>query len=152
MQSIRLSVARRELLLALKTLGRGRRRRLRPNLPVWLRFIAEAGELQIVEDHGQVSARVPASGDWPVTGATVDLFGLRRAAADLASPTIDLHATLEGVMVVGDNWHVRLNLLRFGPDSDARDTPAPRPRPVLGPQGLPLFDWALGRSPSGGGG
>ena len=142
MQSIKLSITRQELISALRLLGVVRRRRFRSTLPVWLRFIAEAGELQIVEDRGAVEARVPASGDWPCAGATVDLFLLRRAVEDCPAPAVDLHATADAVMVFGGKWHVRLALQEFGPASRVGKPPA-TPSSPPGPEGLPLFHWAV---------
>lgn len=144
MHSIKLQVSKEELIRALKALGVVRRRRFSSSVPVWVRFIPEAGELQLVEDRGDVTARVPATGDWPVTGATVDLFSLRRATEHCPAETIDLHATLDAVMVFGNGWSVRLGLLAFGPESDVTKPPKVMPLPIAapGPEGLPLFHWA----------
>lgn len=147
MQSIKLQVAKAELIRALKALGVVRRRRFSSSLPVWLRFIPDSGELQIVEDRGAVTARVPATGDWPVTGATVDLFCLRRAAEYCPADTIDLLATLDAVMLLGNSWNMRLGLLAFGPESDVTKPPQAGQLPFAapGPEVLPLFRWAHNR-------
>ena len=140
MQSIRLSVARTPLLDALTTLSVTRRRRFSSSLPIWLKFAAESGDLQIIEDQGQVAARVPAIGTWPPLGATVDLFMLKRAVARLETDSVDLHALSSAIVIYGDRWQVRLNLLTFGPESRRPTTPNAEPQKQGAP--LPLFEWA----------
>ncbi len=140
MQSIRLSVARAPFLDALKTLSVTRRRRFSSSLPIWLNFAAESGELQIVEDQGQVAARVPARGTWPPLGATVDLFMLKRTLARLDIGYVELHALTNAIAIFADRWQVRLNLLNFGPESRRPATPITKPPMREAP--LPLFEWA----------
>ncbi len=117
MQSTRLSVARDPFLHALKTLAAARRRRFSSSLPIWLSFEKGGDELHITEDRAKVAARVPASGSWSPAGATVDLFMLRRAVARVEAENVDLHVLADAVVIHGDRWQVRLNLLTFGPES-----------------------------------
>ena len=140
MQSIRLSVARAPLLDALKTLSVTRRRRFSSSLPIWLKFATESGELQVVEEQGQVAARVPANGTWPPLGATVDLFMLKRGVARLETDSVDLHALCSAIVIFGDRWQIRLNLLPFGPESRRPKMPTAEPQKQGAP--LPLFEWA----------
>lgn len=121
MRSVRLSVARLELLLALQTLGVTRRKRFSSVLPVWLNFNSDTESLQIVEDRGVVFAHVPATGSWPPAGATVDLFTLRRAVTRCRDEIIALHAAADAIFLFGDNWRVQLNLLSFGPEDTVSD-------------------------------
>lgn len=135
MRSIRLSVARQELIQALQTLGTIRRRRFSSVVPVWLRFDETAQELEIAEDRGRAVASVPARGAWPAQGATVDLFYLRRAAQLHPSELIELIATEEAIVVPMPSGERVLNLLEFGPESRVpREPPGPP-----GPEDLPLF-------------
>lgn len=117
MHSIRLTVDREELDRALRLLGTTRRRRFSSVVPIWLSYSAHEGHLEIVEDKGAVTAAVPARGEWPPVGATVDLFMLRRAIERARDDEIDLHAVHDAVLVFGANWNVRLELLEFGPPS-----------------------------------
>lgn len=149
MQSIRLSLPRDELLRALQTLSTTRRRRFSSSLPVWMTLLPGGDELRITEDRSEVGAHVPASGNWPPTGATVDLYMLKRAATNVTDEVVDLHALDAAVVVYGDRWHVRLNLLPFGPESSrsasavATAEPCRRADPPLAD--LPLFRWARHR-------
>jgi hypothetical protein len=134
MQSIRLSVPRRELLRALQTLSTTRRRRFSSSLPVWMTLLPGGDELRISEDRSDVGAHIPASGYWPPAGATVDLYMLKRAAAYVTGETVDLDVLDNAVVVHGDRWHVRLNLLAFGPESRRPVMPKKRRTgPALGP-------------------
>ena len=143
MKSLRLSVARQELLLALQTLGVTRRKRFSSVLPVWLKFDPNTKSLQIVEERGAVFAHVPATGGWPPAGATVDLFMLRRAVTECRDENIDLHAVGDAVILFGDNWRVQLNLLSFGPENTVPAPPVPTPSSDQFPvTDLPLFRWA----------
>jgi len=138
-RSINLTVARDDLLRALQTLGVTRRRRFSSTLPVWLHLLPGGKELQIVEDRGRVTATVPAKGTWPASGATVDLFLLKRAVTNSRGEGVELHAVDGAVMLWADRWHVRLNLLAFGPDSRGPKPPHNAPG---GEADLPLFRWA----------
>ena len=128
MRSLRLSVARQELLLALQTLGVTRRKRFSSVLPVWLKFDPDTESLQIVEDRGAVCAGVPATGSWPPAGATVGLFILKGAVTECHDEDIELHATIDAVILLSGERRVQLNLLNFGPENTVTD--------------LPLFRWA----------
>lgn len=146
MKSMKLAVPRVELIAALDAMSRHRRRRFTSMLPVWLLFMPETGELVLQEDKGLVHARLPAQGDWPSAGATVDLYLLRGAARNVADPEIELHAVAEGVLVPTDRGHVRVNLLAFGPTGirpKPSDTVGAERR--LGVEDLPLFRWAATR-------
>jgi len=145
MKSTKLSVPRVELIAALDAMSRHRRRRFISVLPVWLLFVAETGELVLQEDKGLVHARLPAQGDWPAAGATVDLYMLRGAARNFAGADIELHAVAEGILVPTDRGYVRLNLLAFGP-TGVRSTPLETSAERrLGVEDLPLFRWAATR-------
>ena len=65
-------------------------------------------------------------------GATIDLFTLKRATGHCSGEIVELHALLNEVLLQNGRWHVRLKLLKFGPESG-------------GPGGeeadLPLFKW-----------
>ncbi|EDP62671.1 hypothetical protein BAL199_22722 [alpha proteobacterium BAL199] len=146
MKSTKLSVPRVELIAALDAMSRHRRRRFISVLPVWLLFVAETGELVLQEDKGLVHARLPAQGDWPAAGATVDLYMLRGAARNVADGEIELHVVAEGVLVPTDRGYVRLNLLAFGPtDIRSRPPEAGGAERRLGVDDLPLFRWAATR-------
>lgn len=89
-----------------------------------------------MEERGQVTAALPASGYWPPAGLTVDVFTLKRAITAYAGESVELHTADNSLIIFGDQWHARLKLLRFGPESG---------RPV-GPRdplaSLPLFEWS----------
>ena len=143
MRSIRLAVARADMLRALQTLSVTRRRRFSSTLPVWLYLLPGGKELQIVEDRGRVTASVPAKGTWPAAGTTIDLFLLKRAVTNSRCETVELHAVDGAVMLWADRWHVQLNLLPFGPESRGGKPP----RNALGAEAdLPLFRWASRRT------
>ena len=108
---------RNELLRALQTLSATRRRRFSSSLPVWMTMLPSGDELRITEDRAEVGAHVPASGSWPPAGTTVDLYMLKRVVTNVTGEVVDLHALDGAVVVYGDRWHVRLNLLAFGPES-----------------------------------
>jgi hypothetical protein len=139
MRSIRLTMARAELLRALQTLGVTRKRRFSSSLPVWLRLLPGAKELQMVEDGGQVTASVPAKGTWPAVGATVNLFSLKRAVTHCHGDSVQLHAINDAVALWADRWHVRLKLMPFGPESRVHRLPKSA---GAGVADLPLFRWA----------
>lgn len=145
MQSIRLSVPRRELLRALQTLSTTRRRRFSSSLPIWMTLRPDGDELQITEDRSEVGARVPAKGSWPPAGATVDLYMLKRAVINVTGEVVDLHALDSAVVVYGDRWHVRLNLLAFGPESRRQSRRPVELAESSMPELLPLFLWASRR-------
>lgn len=151
MQSIRLSVLRRELLRALQTLSVTRRRRFSSSLPVWMTLLPAVDELRITEDRSDVGAHVSAKGSWPPAGATVDLRLLKRAVGFVSGEAVDLHVIDDAVVVFGDRWHVRLNLLPFGPESRRSApevaTPKPSRRETAPLTDLPLFGWARRRHP-----
>lgn len=115
MQSPSLTINRDELLGALKLLGVTRRRRFSSVVPVWLKYEPGSQRLEISEDKATVSATVPANGTWPPMGATVDLYLLRRAVAREENADVELCALSDSVLVHGDGWMVRLELLEFGP-------------------------------------
>jgi hypothetical protein len=146
MQSIRLSLPRQELLRALQTLSVTRRRRFSSRLPVWMTLLPGVDELRIAEACSEVGAHVAARGSWPPAGVTVDLYLLKRAVGFVCGEAVNLHAIDDAVVVFGDRWHVRLNLLPFGPESrrSARDaaTLAPSRRGTAPLADLPLFGWA----------
>jgi hypothetical protein len=127
MQSILLAVDREELLRAIALLGTTRKRRFSSVVPVWLKHDPAECQLHIQEDGGAVIASVPAEGDWPPMGATVDLYLLRRAVQRGEGTLVRLRALGDAVVLEGEGWNVRLDLLEFGP-----------PEPPLPP--LPLFD------------
>lgn len=134
MQSIRLTIAKADLLTALGVLGVTRRRRGVGIIPVWLSFDAASQELRISEDHGKVVASVPANGEWPAAGATVNLFMLRRGAASCGE-AIELHATEDAIILLTPRGHVRLDFIAFG------NEPRHLPKPDMHSD-LPLFRWA----------
>jgi hypothetical protein len=140
-QSLRLCAAKADLVQALRVLGTNRRRRFVSVVPVWLQF--EAGELKVLEDRAKVSATVPASGEWPAAGATVDLFMLR-GAVGYAGAQIELLATEDAVIVPTSRGYVRLNLHAFGHEGMRRE-PMPQRNWHYD---LPLFRWSAGRSRS----
>jgi hypothetical protein len=83
-------------------------------------------------------AGLPALGTWPVAGATVGLFPLRRAVEAAETESIELIAADEAVLVPTKRGHVALDLLNFGP-KDAIRQPSPRSDRHFD---LPLFIWA----------
>ena len=136
MDSLKLTVRRTELLRALRVLATNRRRRFSSVVPVWLSF--HDGALRLTEERGGVVAGLPALGTWPVAGATVGLFPLRRAAEVAETESIALIATDDAVLVPTPRGHVSLDLLDFGPKHAIR-RPSPRPDRH---SDLPLFTWA----------
>lgn len=133
------------MLRALQILGVTRRRRFVSTMPVWLHLLPGGKELQIVEDGGRVTVRLPTKGSWPAAGATIDLFMPKRAAAHCPGETVELHATDGAVALWADRWHVRLNLLAFGAESRV---PRPPKSTRRGAADLPLFRWAARRRSS----
>jgi hypothetical protein len=152
MHSMTLTVSQPEFVRALRTLGVLRRKRFTSRMPVWLHFLPEAGELQIVEEQGSVTAYVPAEGTWPAAGATINLFPLRKGAEDCCGPVVCLHVADDAILVSGEHTHFRMKLLEFGPASLVRRSVIPGQATV--PQGvtvpdyldLPLFRWSLQRA------
>ena len=148
MESISLRLRRNELLQALVTLGVTRRQRFRSVVPVWLRYDAARMRLAVVEERGAVTAHVPADGNWPPTGATVDLYFMKRALECHDDDAVEILLASDSVLLVGNGWHRRLKLLKFGPESvvpkPLDGTPADtanRDHPLTD---LPLFLWAIG--------
>jgi hypothetical protein len=117
MQSLTLSMPKDEFVRALQTLAAARRRKRGASVPVWLRFNAGLGQLTISEARGKVLATVPAEGDWPPTGATVDLIMLRNAARSLKGAVAELKAIDDAILMPIDKGYVNMKLLPFGPDS-----------------------------------
>src|SRR5271169_6445720 len=117
MKSVCLRIDRLELARALDVLGRSRRRKGAAPVPVWLRFWAEAASLQIAEDKALVTASVPAIGDWPAAGSTIDLELLKGAIRLCHEEQIVLHAVSDAVLLASGSLQVRLNLLPFGPEN-----------------------------------
>lgn len=103
-------------------------------------------ELRITEERSDIGAQVPARGSWPPAGATVELHLLKRAVGFVSGETVDLHALDDAVVVFDNRWHVRLNLLPFGPEGrrSAPDvaTPALSRHGTAPLADLPLFRWA----------
>ena len=113
-------------------------------------MLPSGDELRITEDRAEVGAHVPASGSWPPAGATVDLYMLKRAVTKVTGDVVDLHALDEAVVVYGDRWHVRLNLLPLGPESRRPAESAALAVSCLANANapliqLPLFRWGLSR-------
>ena len=135
MKSIRLKLEHLDLLNALNTLSVTRRKRFSSIVPVWLNFDPESKLLQVVEDKGKVTAYVPAKGEWPASGATIDLFILKRALKYYTEDIVELHAVKDAVLLASGNSHVKMNLLKFGPDSVVPVHPD-NPNPLAD---LPLF-------------
>ncbi len=142
MKSIRLKLECLVLLNALNTFGVTRRKRFSSIVPVWLYFDPESKLLQIVEDKGTVTAYVPAKGEWPAAGATIDLFTLKRAFKHYTEDTVELHAVKDAILLATGNWHVKMNLLKFGPDNVVPGHPDD-PHPLAD---LPLFRWVQRKS------
>ncbi len=126
MNSISLTVARHELIAALKTLGTVRRKKFVSVVPVWMRFDPREGTLSITEERNAVIAVVRASGSWPPAGATVNLFMLRNAAQALETETVELAAISDAILIPTPHGHVRMNLLPFGPESRRKARPSHR--------------------------
>jgi hypothetical protein len=144
MKLIRLSLDREELLQALGTLSMVRRKRF-GLVPVWLGFNPEEASLTIQEERAHASATIPAQGNWPTTGATVDIAYLRGAVRKVSGPVVELIMMADAILVPREKGYVRLGLLDFG---DKPIPPAPdrtQTRIVETPDGLPLFRWALER-------
>ena len=97
MESLKLIVRKSELVRALRVLGTNRRRRFSSVVPIWLAYESEIGELRLREERGGVTAGLPAIGTWPVVGATVNLFPLRRAAETAATEDVELIAVDESM-------------------------------------------------------
>ncbi len=146
MKSIGLTLKRTELQNAFKTLSVIRCRKASPNVPGWLFFDTETKKLQIVEEDGTVAAYVVAEGEWPAAGATIDLMTLKRALGHCKADAIQIHALEDAVLLSGGKWYVKMNLLKFGPDSVIPATADNLPTlPPGGPPpltDLPLFRWA----------
>ena len=148
MKSIRLKLERCDLQNALNTLGVTRRRRFSSIVPVWLYFDTESKLLQIVEDKGAVTAYVPAEGQWPYFGATIDLYTLKRALKYHTDAIIELHTTKDAVLLANGNWQMKMHLLKFGPDNvvpgyaDALNVVPGHADDPLPLADLPLFGWA----------
>ena len=109
-------------------------------MPVWLSIDDRTGGLRIVEERGAACAIIPAWGEWPPFGATVDLFLLRRAATNCEGRTIELIAIDEGILVPTTQGYTRLNLLAFGPAS--KRAQKDKSDQSTGHSSLPLFSWA----------
>ena len=92
MESLKLLVRKADLIRALRVLGANRRRRFSSVVPIWLAYESEIGELCLREERGGATAGLPAIGTWPVAGATVNLFPLRRAAETAATEDVELIA------------------------------------------------------------
>jgi hypothetical protein len=92
LESLKLLVRKADLIRALRVLGANRRRRFSSVVPIWLAYESEIGELRLRDEHGGVTAGLPAIGTWPVAGATVNLFPLRRAAETVATEDVELIA------------------------------------------------------------
>jgi hypothetical protein len=136
MQSISLRVRRDELQRALQTLSTNRRARFSRALPVWLNLNPTKVELQMVEERGHVAASIPAEGSWPPAGATISLFALKRAISAYLSEFIDLRVIADAIIFASPTGHVRLNLLRFGPEGSRLKSAK------IDLRTLPLFAWA----------
>ncbi|MGE0253499.1 MAG: hypothetical protein AB7N54_15185 [Alphaproteobacteria bacterium] len=144
MDGIKLTVSRTDLVAALKVLGSHRRRRFVSVCPVWLSFDPATGELGLAEDRGTILATIAASGSWPPMGATVNLFSLRRVAERLRTPTIELAAIEDAIIVAMPKGHMRLDLIGFGTDGKVSVDEIPA-APIIRLTDLPLFRWAVER-------
>jgi hypothetical protein len=109
-----------------------------PFTPGLVRAMAGAADRHGYDMIGGVTAGLPTIGTWPVAGATVNLFPLRRAAEASATGDVELIAVDEAVLVPTARGHVSLPLLDFGPTGLV---PPPRARPDRHSD-LPLFVWA----------
>lgn len=144
MKRTRLSVNREELLRALGTLSSVRRKRF-GLVPVWLGFNAAQSSLTIQEERAHASATIPARGNWPPTGATVDIAYMRGAVNKVSAPVVELIMVEDTILVPREKGYVRLGLLDFGDQPVAQPPDLIQARIVESPDGLPLFRWALER-------
>ena len=143
MESIHLTIDRQELLNSLKILSVVRRKRFTSVLPIWLSFDPTANVLRLSEDQGAVEAEIPAIGEWPPAGATIDLYTLKRILEESDHDKIELHALEDAILFFAGSWNVRLNLLAFGPESLSKsDSDAMASTQILDVSSLPLFRWA----------
>ncbi len=83
-------------------------------------------------------ASVPATGEWPIAGSTIDLYGLKRSLERTSAEVVELHALTEAVLLASGKWQVKLNLLNFGPAETMPRGPDDK-HPLAD---LPLFRWA----------
>ena len=144
MERVSLSVNREELLRALGTLSLVRRKRF-SLVPVWLGFNAEESSLTIQEERAHASATIPAEGNWPPTGATVDIAYMRGAINKVRAPMVELIMVEDAILVPREKGYVRLGLLAFGDQPVAQPPDLTQTQIVEPPDGLPLFRWALER-------
>jgi len=142
MQRVRLSVNRKELLQALATLSLVRRKRF-SLVPVWLGFDAAESSLTIQEERAHASATIPAQGNWPPTGATVDIAYMRGAVDKVRTPLVELIMVEDAILVPREKGYVRLSLLDFGDRPGAQPPDLTHTRIVEPPDDLPLFRWAI---------
>lgn len=142
MKLIKLSLNREELLQALGTLSLIRQKRF-GLVPVWLKFDVEEASLTIQEERGHACATVPAQGNWPSTGATVDLAYLRGAVRRVGRPVVELIMLADAILVPRHKGFVRLGLLDFGDKGVSRAPKASQAPIVKTPDDLPLFRWAI---------
>jgi len=115
--TLTLAVPKDELIRALQGLSKIKTRKRGAAIPVWIRFNGELGQLTISEARGQATAIISAKGDWPPTGATIDLIMLRNAARFLAGTSVELTIAEDAILLPTDRGHVALKLLPFGPES-----------------------------------
>ena len=142
MISLNLKTDRKEFLEALKILSVVRRQRFTSVLPIWLSFDKTENMLQLAEDSAEVKAEIPATGEWPAAGATVDMYTLKRILENCTHDEIELHALEDTILFFAGSWNVRLNLLAFGPESlSKRDNNALASTQVRDVSDLPLFRW-----------
>jgi hypothetical protein len=141
MDVLRLTATRVDLAQSLRVLGTHRRRRFSSVVPIWLSFDPQIQELRLSEERAHVLASVPASGEWPAAGATVNLFMLRAAVRN-SPELVELLAAEDAVVVPTSRGYVRLDLLPFGPDCRM---PKPEPKRSWHAH-LPLFHWAASRN------
>jgi hypothetical protein len=140
LESLKLIVPRADLIRALRVLCTYRRRRFSSVVPIWLAYVSKISELRLREEGGGLTAGLPALGTWSASGATVNLFPLRRTAETATTEDVELIAVDEAVLVPTAQGHVSLPLLDFGP---AGLVPPPAARPDRH-SALPLFVWASG--------
>lgn len=143
MKSLVVITEREQLLDALSALGRNRRQRFTSKLPVWLSWHPDPGIIRISEARNAVEAIVDASGNWPSTGATVNLFSLRGTVATVTADQVELHLVANGVLVPRTGGFHHLDLLSFGPEPrvsrSADDSARIRRHGVAEDSDLPLF-------------